>query len=130
MAPCSSCGAEARPVQPSRAWWGVLVALWVVFLFVGACSAILLPLNMLLVPCWLAAASSVGPWARQLVDPRCGACGKIGSPARAPYVARRATRPAHEGAMERALIAEAQDERDLRDGMRVVREVPGREIAP
>lgn len=129
MGPCSSCGSEASPVRRSRAWWIVVGALWAAFLFLGVCSALLLPLNMVLVPCWLAVASSVGPWARELLDPRCGGCGAIGSPARAPYLAGGASRPADERPVEGALVGEAEDQRDLGDRVRTVREVGRRKIA-
>lgn len=110
-------------MKPSRAWWLLVVAVWTLLLGFGACFAILLPLNLVLVPAWLACATSVGPMARKVTEPRCGDCGaRAGSAARrtATEVARGLAGPANEGAMEGALVREAHEQRDLGDGTRAV----------
>jgi len=48
--------------------WVIIGAAWAVLLPVGVCCALLLPLNLVLVPCWFAAASSLGVLARELLD--------------------------------------------------------------
>lgn len=48
--------------------WLIIGTAWTVLLALGVCCALALPLNLLLVPCWLAAASSVGTLARNLLD--------------------------------------------------------------
>lgn len=126
---CKACGGMNTVVTPSRAWWVVVVAVWTLLLGFGACFAILLPLNLVLVPCWLACATSVGPMARKLAETRCKACGvqpgtreALQSAARrtASEVAGRLAGPAHEGAMEGALVREPHEQRDFADGARAV----------
>ncbi|MFX8377796.1 hypothetical protein ABTL70_20140, partial [Acinetobacter baumannii] len=46
--------------------WGFLVLAWSLLVPLGAAAVIMLPLNLVLVPCWLMMASSVGPLAREL----------------------------------------------------------------
>jgi hypothetical protein len=106
---CAKCGDEKPPVRAPRIAWALIPLAWTALLLVGACSALLLPLNLVFIPCWLACASAVGPMARKLLDPKCGACGEPrGSATRPANVTRRAARRAHEGAMESGLIGEAQ----------------------
>lgn len=80
----------------TMARWMFVVLAWTLLLSLGACVAIMLPLNLLLVPCWFAMASSVGPLAQRVFgDPR--------------STARRAGRragPSHERAVERRLVRE------------------------
>ncbi len=91
--------AAAKKPKLSRmknvARWGFVILVWSVLIPLGACAAIMLPLNMVLVPLWLGAATSVGPLARKLFGEY---------PSAAANVARGAAGPADEGAMERALI--------------------------
>jgi hypothetical protein len=116
---CGACGNCAGRRPPSRAWWLVVVPAWAALLFVGACSAIMLPLNLVLVPAWFACALSLGTLARRARSPSCRACGEWdGSWSAAPEVAGGLARPADERAVERALVGEAHQERDLRDGAR------------
>lgn len=57
------------PVGPRRVVaWLIVGMAWAVLLALGVCCALALPLNLLLIPCWLSAASSVGPLARELLD--------------------------------------------------------------
>lgn len=72
---CARCGDDAPPRRPSPLVRVVLVVGWAVFLLLGACCALMLPLNLVLVPCWLACASAVGPLARRATELRCGSCG-------------------------------------------------------
>lgn len=104
---CGACGAPSSVKTPSKAWWIAVVALWVPTLFFGACAALMLPLNLVLVPCWLACASSVGALSRRITEPRCEECSASGARIAPPEVARRTARPADEGAMEGALVREA-----------------------
>lgn len=46
--------------------WAFLGVCWTILLFLGACFAIMLPLNLVLIPCWIAMATSVGTLAREL----------------------------------------------------------------
>lgn len=106
---CRACGTREPPRARSRVWWIPLGMFWAVLLGFGACFAILLPLNLLLVPAWLAVGSSVGPLARKLTEPRCPSCGapatsRVRTRAALPEVARRPARPADERAMEGALV--------------------------
>jgi hypothetical protein len=55
-----------RPSFRRLAAWTFVVVAWMVLLPLGACAALLLPLNIVLVPAWLAVATSVGPLARRL----------------------------------------------------------------
>lgn len=77
--------------------WMFVVLAWTVLLSLGACVAIMLPLNLVLVPCWFAMASSVGPLAQRV----------FGDPRSAARRARRRPRPSDERAVERRLIREA-----------------------
>ena len=104
---CGKCGAEGAVVRPTRLWWAVIALAWTVFILFGACFAVMLPLNLVLVPAWLMVASAVGPLARRATEPRCRACGASCPRYAAPEVPRGATRPADERAMEGALIGEA-----------------------
>lgn len=81
---CASCGDHNPPVRPSRVRWAVFPLIWTPLLALGVCSALLLPANLILVPCWLACASAVGPLARRLLDPTCGACGESRGSAQLP----------------------------------------------
>lgn len=102
---CPRCAHEGAPDRPGPLGWVVVVGFWSVVLLFGACAAILLPLNLLLVPGWLAVASTVGPLARRWLDPRCAACGEVlgSSPARAPAPLPE-RRQAHARAVERGLV--------------------------
>jgi len=103
---CTACGAHTSFSKPSRAYWLLIAPFWAVLLFVGAGCALMLPLNLVLVPAWLAAAGSIGRISDWMATARCGECGSE-SAARAPEVSGRPARPAHEGAMEGALVGEA-----------------------
>lgn len=141
MQTCNRCGAEARLVKPSRLRWLALGAYWAVILLIGASFAVLMGLNLILVPCWFLAATSIGPAARQMLDPRCASCDSIAnyalvpaaagasSAAGATYVAGSASRPADERAVKGALIREAKDQRHLGDRVGRVDEVGHREIS-
>lgn len=118
--PCGSCGALSSVRAKGRAWWLVVGLAWVPLLLVGACCALLLPLNLVLVPMWLACATAVGALARRATEPRCGVCGASGARLAAAEVARRDAGPAQEGAMEGALIRKAREQRDLGDGPHAV----------
>lgn len=72
---CGACGERGTLRAPSRGWWIVVGLAWAVLLLFGACSALLLPLNFVLVPAWLACASAIGPLARRASEPHCRACG-------------------------------------------------------
>lgn len=128
-----TCSSSCNVVRPSRLRWIPIGLAWAVILLLGLCSALMMGLNVVLVPCWLVAASSLGPLARELLTPRCADCGapssEVASAPGAADVAGRAARPADERAVEGALIGEAQHQRDLRDGVRVAREVGERELA-
>lgn len=87
-------------VAPSRWWWLAVVLLWPPLILLGVVCALALPLNLVLVPAWLACAGSVGTLARRINEPRCIAC-ESGAPAE---VAGREARPAHERPMESALV--------------------------
>jgi hypothetical protein len=67
---CAACGQEA--IAPSLLWRVLAIAFWVPMLAFGACCALLLPFNLILVPCWVAVASAVGPLARKASERRCG----------------------------------------------------------
>lgn len=103
---CQACGAHESVTRPSRAYWLLIAPFWAVLLFVGACCALMLPLNLVLVPAWLACAGAVGRISDRMATPRCKDCGSE-SAARAPEVTGRTTGPAHEGSMEGALVGEA-----------------------
>jgi hypothetical protein len=115
---CPSCG-EAKPAGrvPKIVAWSVIPVMWTAMIGFGACLAILVPANLVLIPCWLMVASSLGPLAREMLDPKCEGCGEprgfsSSAPAwrrttggsAASNVSRRATRPTHEGAMEGSLV--------------------------
>ena len=88
---CPRCGDGRPPVRSSRLAWAIFPLVWAPLFLVGAGAALLLPLNLILVPCWLACASAVGALARRLLDPRCAACGEsrgTGEPMRFGAVAR------------------------------------------
>lgn len=92
----------------SKLAWPAIPLLWTAVGALGVLCALALPLNLVLVPCWLACAGSVGALSRRILDPHCEGCGEPrGSASGAADVARRATGPAHERAMERALVGEA-----------------------
>jgi hypothetical protein len=116
---CTKCG-QGREMSGARhvrtaARVGFTMVAWTGLIVVGACAAILVPINLVLIPCWLAAASSVGPLARELFDGRCEECDGVPAKAgtestsarRAPDFARSAPRPAHERAMKGSLIGKA-----------------------
>jgi hypothetical protein len=113
---CAACGEREGSRRPSRAWWLVVVFAWAVLLLFGACAALMLPLNLVLVPAWLSCAMAVGPLARRLTEPRCRACGASWAPA--AEVARRLAGPADERAVEGALVGEPDEERHLGDRVR------------
>ena len=50
----------------TAARWAFLGVCWTILLFLGACFAIMLPLNLVLIPCWISMATSVGALAREL----------------------------------------------------------------
>lgn len=72
---CRACNGVGTMGAPGRGWWVVTGLAWAIFLLFGACSALLLPLNLVLVPAWLACASAIGPLARRASEPRCRSCG-------------------------------------------------------
>lgn len=133
---CRACGGRGTVETPSRAWWGLVALAWALLLGFGACFAILLPLNLVLVPAWLACATAVGPMARRVTEPRCRACRATDAALRqttsnvdheasragrvASEVAGGLARPADERAMEGALIGEPDEERDLRERPRAM----------
>jgi hypothetical protein len=107
---CSRCGDDKAPVRAPRLAWAVIPLVWTALILLGACSALLLPANLLLVPCWLAVGSSVGTLARELLDPKCGRCGAnrgSSSASRSAYVTRRPSGPTDERAMKGGLVGEA-----------------------
>lgn len=105
---CPSCGDREPPVRAPRIAWAVIPLVWGPLIVVGVCCALLMGLNLVLVPCWLACAGAVGPVARKLLDPKCGACGEPrGSAPGAAHVAGGPAGPADERAVERRLIGEA-----------------------
>jgi hypothetical protein len=107
-AKCPTCGDDKPAVRAPRVAHAIIPLGWAAILLFGACLAILVPLNLVLIPCWLAVGTSLGALARELLDWKCASCGAPrGSAARAPYVARRSPRPAHERAMEGGLVGEA-----------------------
>jgi hypothetical protein len=107
-AKCAACADDGPAVRAPRLAAVVIPIAWAFILLFGACLAILVPLNLVLIPCWVAVGSSLGPLARELLDPKCKACGAPrGSARSAANVARRASRPAHEGTMEGTLVGEA-----------------------
>lgn len=73
---CPRCRGTSGLARPNPAWWLVLVPTWALLLFFGACAAIMLPLNLVLVPTWFACATSVGALARKVTSPRCRDCGE------------------------------------------------------
>lgn len=80
-----------------RIFWKVAaIAFWVPMLALGICCALCIPLNLILVPCWVAMASAVGPLAE-----------RASAPDALAEVAGRRTGPADESAMEGALIGKA-----------------------
>jgi hypothetical protein len=114
---CPSCGeAKATGRVPKIVAWTVIPVMWTAMIGFGACLAILVPANLVLIPCWLMVASSLGPLAREMLDPKCEGCGEprgFSSSAAAPWkktttassnIARRTSRPTHEGAMEGGLV--------------------------
>lgn len=108
-ADCRACGAEKSVSKRSIVWRVLAVAFWVPMLALGVCCALLLPLNLVLVPCWVACACAVGPLARKASEVHCHACGVSAEVAANSFaeVPRRDARPAHERAMEGALVREA-----------------------
>src|SRR5262245_46849854 len=70
---CATCGDHSPAVRRPRILAALLPIAWAFILFFGACLAILVPLNLILIPCWLMVGSSLGPLARELLDPHCGA---------------------------------------------------------
>lgn len=105
---CPSCGDRGPAVRAPRIARAFVPLAWAVLIAAGMCSALLLPLNMVLIPCWLACASAVGPLARKLLDPKCGGCGEPrGSAARAAHVAGGPSGPSDEGAVKGRLVRKA-----------------------
>jgi hypothetical protein len=111
---CPSCKAPAVPsvsstgrVAKRLARIFVLACAWTVILGFGAALAILIPINLILIPCWLMVGSSLGPLARELFDPKCARCLDIHG-AGAANVSRRSARPTNKGSMEGCLVGEAQ----------------------
>lgn len=115
---CACCGDKNPPVRAPKIAWALIPLAWTLILGIGSALAILIPLNLVFIPCWFAVGSSLGALAREVIDPKCGACG---APRGASYAswsanksaadrraladfARRATRPANEGAVEGGLI--------------------------
>jgi hypothetical protein len=105
---CSRCGDDRPAKRAPRVALALIPLAWAVVLLFGAVLAILVPLNLVLIPCWLAVGTSLGALAREVLDPKCAGCGAPRvSAGRAAHVARRTSRPAHEGAMEGGLVGEA-----------------------
>lgn len=105
---CPSCGDGRPAVRAPRMSWVLVPLAWSVLIGAGVASALLLPLNIVLIPCWLACAGAVGPLARKLLDPKCAACGEPrGSATGAAHLAGRPSGPADERAVKRGLIGEA-----------------------
>ncbi len=100
-----------------KAAWALLPIAWILLLGTGSVVALLLPLNMILIPCWIAVGSSLGALTREVLDPTCPGCGALrgsgGMPersaarGRATDLAGGASGPAHEGAVEAGLVREA-----------------------
>lgn len=115
---CANCGDKNPPVRAPKIAWALIPLAWTLILGIGSVLAILVPLNLILIPCWFAVGSSLGALAREVLDPKCGGCG---APRGASYAswsanksaadrraladfARRAARPANEGAVEGGLV--------------------------
>lgn len=104
---CPSCHAHVTPSKPSKLWWIAVVALGLLLVPLSFVTVFLLPLNVALVP---ALFFFVAPLAAKLGerlsdDPRCPKChGAIVESAPAAELSGRLSRPAHEGAMKRALV--------------------------
>ncbi len=73
---CPRCHGRSGLAAPRRAWWLVVVPAWVLLLLFGACAAIMLPLNLVLVPTWLVCATSIGALARKATTRTCRDCGE------------------------------------------------------
>lgn len=107
---CSKCGDDKPAVRAPRLAWAVIPLMWTVIILFGAFLAILVPVNLLLIPCWMMVGSSLGPLAREILDPKCGSCGAnrgLSSASSSAYVTRRASGPADEGTMKGGLVREA-----------------------
>jgi len=104
---CPRCGDEHPAVRAPKAAWAIIPLAWIALIALGVVSALSLPLNLVLIPCWLACASAVGQLARGLLDPKCGACGEPrASTNPTAYVTGGSTGPAHESPMKGGLIGE------------------------
>lgn len=106
---CSACGARVTPLRGSRLWWVPTIASFFVFAFAGSLSAVIPPLNLVLVPVvFLAGAQAVGFFSRKVTgDQHCPACGKFYVPVSAqsaPELPGGLPRPSDERAMKRALV--------------------------
>lgn len=86
---CNRCNAKGSVKTPSPLCWVLVGFAWAGLLLLGVCCALPIPLTLVLVPSWLAIASSVGPLARALVDAKCVACG-VSHPRVAPVPEERA----------------------------------------
>ena len=71
---CSSCKENVEPVAPRTAWKLVTIALWFTTLAVGMFFAILLGLNIVLVPVCIAIGLSVGEAAHRAASWTCPSC--------------------------------------------------------
>lgn len=107
---CPKCGDGQPPVcAPRIAAWVIIPTAWIVLLAWGAVAFVLMPLNLVLVPCWLACACAVGPLHRKLLDPKCGACGETrGSATTVAYLAGSSAGPSNERSVKGRLIGEAE----------------------
>lgn len=73
-APCAACG-ERGAKAPSRLRWVVVVLAWIVAVPIGAVCALVVPLNLVLMPSFLAVwGMAFGPLARWATDPICDGC--------------------------------------------------------
>jgi hypothetical protein len=107
---CPTCRDENPGVRaPRLVAWAVTAIAWTAILLTGSALAILIPINLVLIPCWLIVGSSLGPLARELFDPKCQACASPrGFSSTGPaHVSWRSTRPANKRAVESGLVREA-----------------------
>lgn len=134
-------------MRNSVLWWIPTVLAWMGMAFGLGLAAVCPPLNLVLVPCGFFVAASVAGFFGEKVSrvARCAACRKVWVPGEAvpgeavPGKAVSAAGPAvlpgghagpaHERAVERRLVGEAEEERDLAQGEHRVAEVPEREIS-
>jgi hypothetical protein len=64
--------------------WSIIIVMWSLLLPLGVVCALALPLNLVLVPCWLAAAGAIGRLPEVLLDKRPAAATAAEREERAP----------------------------------------------